>query len=125
MKTTRAIVPPEKQLCIFAREFRGTRDEQQRASIARKYAHAVRQLINSKKWRRIPPLEDQLPDEWMPKDFFQHWSLTPPPTRIGKPTIILEGLEDVAILKALLRSDLLQECELQPAGGQPNLATAA
>ncbi len=82
MKTKReSNVPPEKQLCILAREFRGTRDTQQRVEIARKYAHAVRQLIDSKKWRRIPPLEDQLPDECMPKAFFEHWSLTPPPTR--------------------------------------------
>jgi hypothetical protein len=75
---------PEKQLSILAREFRGTRDQQQRAVIAEKYAHAVGQLIASKKWKRIPPLEDQLPDEWMPKDFFQHWSLTPPATQISK-----------------------------------------
>jgi hypothetical protein len=61
----------------------------------------------------------------MPKAFFQHWSLTPPPTRIGKPTILLEGMEDVAIVKALLRSDLLEDCELQPAGGKPKLAAVA
>jgi hypothetical protein len=126
MKTTReSKVPPEKQLCILAREFRGTRDERQRAAIARRYAHAVRQLIEGKKWKRIPSMEDQLPDEWMPKAFFQHWSLIPPPTRIGKPTILLEGAEDVAVLKSLLRSDLLEDCDLQAAGGQPNLAAAA
>jgi hypothetical protein len=118
-------VPPEKRLCILAREFRGTRDEEQRGSIARKYAHAVRQLIDSKKWRRIPPLEDQLPGEWMPRAFFQHWSLTPPQTRIGRPTILLEGMQDVAILKALLPSDLLEDCDLQPVGGKRDLAAAA
>jgi hypothetical protein len=79
MKTPReAKVPPEKQLCILAREFRGTRDEQQRAAIAGEYAQAVKQLIASNKWKRIPPLEDQLPDEWMPEAFFEFWSLRPP-----------------------------------------------
>jgi hypothetical protein len=85
MKPTRdSKVPPEKQLCILAREFRGTRDERERASIASKYAQAVVQLISSKKWRRIPTLEDQLPDEWMPEEFFEYWSLRPPIRRAGR-----------------------------------------
>ena len=77
-------VPPEKRLCMLAREFRGTRDERERASIASKYAKAVLQLIGSKKWRRIPTLEDQLPDEWMPAEFFRYWSLRPPIRRAGR-----------------------------------------
>jgi hypothetical protein len=77
-------VRPEKQLCILAREFRATRDEQERAAIAGKYAEAVTQLINSKKWKRIPTLEDQLPDEWMPEQFFEFWSLRPPIRRTGR-----------------------------------------
>jgi hypothetical protein len=85
MKTPReSKVPPEKQLCILAREFRGTRDEQQRAFIAGEYAQAVKQLIDSNKWKKIPPLEDQLPDEWMPEAFFEFWSLTPPIRRSGR-----------------------------------------
>ena len=71
-------VLPEKQLCILAREFRGTRDERERAAIADKYAQAVSQLIDSKTWTRIPTLEDQLPDAWMPARFFEYWSLRPP-----------------------------------------------
>ena len=77
-------VPAEKQLCILAREFRGTRDERERACNADKYAQAVRELIGSKMWRRIPALEDQLPDEWMPEGFFKYWSLRPPLRRAGR-----------------------------------------
>jgi hypothetical protein len=71
-------VPPEKQLRILAREFRSTRDGHRRAAIAGEYAEAVKQLIDSNRWKRIPPLEDQLPDEWMPETFFAFWSLSPP-----------------------------------------------
>jgi hypothetical protein len=82
MKATRdSKARPEKQLCILAREFRNTRDKQERAAIAGKYAEAVRQLIRSKKKWKIPALEDQLPDEWMPEEFFAHWSLRPPTRR--------------------------------------------
>ena len=77
-------VPPEKQLCILAREFRGTRDKQKRESIAGQYAEAVGQLISSKKWKRIPALEDQLPDEWMPEEFFSFWSLQSPARPAGR-----------------------------------------
>jgi hypothetical protein len=67
-------VPPAKRLCLLARDFRGTRDEKERAFIAESYAEAVEQLIKSDKWKRIPMLEDQLPDEWMPKQF---WLMSP------------------------------------------------
>ncbi len=77
-------VPPEKQLRILAREFRCTRDEQKRMSIACQYAQAVKELIASHKWKRIPLLEDQLPDEWMPEAFFEFWSLSPPIRRAGR-----------------------------------------
>lgn len=80
----RSKVPAEKRLCILAREFRGTRNKQERASIAERYAEAVVQLINSKKWKRIPTLEDQLPDEWMPEQFFTFWSLQPPVRRASR-----------------------------------------
>jgi hypothetical protein len=76
--------PPAKQLGILAMQFRGTRDEEERNSISRAYSQAVDQLIASKKWRLIPPLEDQLPDEWMPDAFFEHWSLRPPLRRAGR-----------------------------------------
>jgi hypothetical protein len=74
-------VPPAKQLGILAMQFRGTRDEAERTCIAQAYSQAVAELIASNKWRSIPPLEDQLPDEWMPEAFFEYWSLSPPPRR--------------------------------------------
>jgi hypothetical protein len=77
-------VAPLRQLGILAMQFRGTRDEERRAGIAKAYEQAVTELIESKKWRGMPPLEDQLPDEWMPKAFFTFWSLRPPPRRIGQ-----------------------------------------
>lgn len=74
----------EKHLSILAGQFRGTRDERERAAIAKEYADAVTQLINGKKWKRIPTLEDQLPDEWMPRQFFEFWSLQPPVRRTSR-----------------------------------------
>jgi hypothetical protein len=74
-------VSPLKQLGILAMQFRGTRNESERIAIARAYSQAVSDLIASKKWRSIPPLEDQLPDEWMPKKFFEYWSLGSSPRR--------------------------------------------
>jgi hypothetical protein len=74
-------VPPAKQLGILAMQFRRTRDEAERDSIAKVYSQAVTQLIDGKKWRKIPPLEDQLPDEWMPAAFFDFWSLRRPMRR--------------------------------------------
>jgi len=77
-------VSPAKQLGILAMQFRGTRDEAERTSIAQAYSRAVAELIAGKKWRRIPPLEDQLPDEWMPENFFEYWSLCPPSRRADR-----------------------------------------
>ena len=54
------------------------------AAIAESYAEAVMQLINSEKWKRIPIIDDQLPDEWMPEQFFTFWSLQPPVRRAGR-----------------------------------------
>jgi hypothetical protein len=68
-------VRPEEMLGILAAKFRGTRDEAKRDAIAEDYSRAVTQLIKSGKWRRIPPLEDQLPDERLPEAFFQHWDI--------------------------------------------------
>jgi hypothetical protein len=77
-------IPPAKMLGILAMQFRGTRDAAERASIAQAYFQAVGELIASNKWRRIPPLEHQHPDEWMPEAFFEHWSLSPPPQRVQR-----------------------------------------
>jgi hypothetical protein len=58
MKTRQeATVPPEKLLCILAREFRGTSDEQQRMAIAGEYAKAVNRIIRDKKGEEIPLLK--------------------------------------------------------------------
>lgn len=56
-------------------QFRGTRDEAERKAIAQAYANTVARLVRSKTWREMPAFEDQLPDEWMPKQFFTFWSL--------------------------------------------------
>ncbi len=64
-------------------QFRGTRDDTERLSIKEEYARTVKKLINSKNWNEIPPLEDQLPDEDMPEEFFQYWSLTLPTRATG------------------------------------------
>jgi hypothetical protein len=77
-------VPPAKRLGILAMQFRGTRDNAERASISEAYTQTVNELIESKKWKRMPPLEDQLPDQWMPEAFFAYWSLSLPPRRIGE-----------------------------------------
>ena len=52
----------------------GTRDSGQRQAIAKLYAKTVKKLVKSKCWNEMPPPEDQLPDDFMPKDFFQYWS---------------------------------------------------
>jgi hypothetical protein len=69
---------------MLAMQFRGTRDEAKRNYIAQEYSEAVAELIESKKWQSIPPLEDQLPDEWMPEAFFSYWSLRPPMRQTGQ-----------------------------------------
>ena len=74
-------IPATRKLGMLAMQFRGTRDEAERTSIAQEYSQVVAELIDSKRWRSIPPLEDQLPDEWMPVSFFEYWSLSPPPRR--------------------------------------------
>jgi len=56
-------VPPAKMLGVQAAQFRGTRDESQRAEIVEAYWQVVTELIKGGKWRKIPALEDQLPDE--------------------------------------------------------------
>lgn len=126
MKTTSdAKGSPETLLRVLAREFRGTRDVQQRTSIAQRYSQAVHRLIGSKKWQSIPPLEDQLPDEWMPAEFFEHWSLRIPPRRTANTAVIVEGKEDIAILRKVLPADVLEACEFQSANGTRKLVSHA
>jgi hypothetical protein len=70
--------PIDRQLGVLAMKFRSTRDGSERAAIAQSHATAVNRLIGSGKWREIPSLEDQLPDDWMPAVFFDFWSLGKP-----------------------------------------------
>ncbi len=64
----------EAHLGELAMKFRGTRDDSERQSIAAEYASTVERLINSGAWDEMPPPEDQLPDDFMPKEFFDYWS---------------------------------------------------
>jgi hypothetical protein len=64
----------EACLGILAMTFRGTRDAAQRRVIAGQYADTVRRLIKSGKWTEMPAPEDQLPDDDMPREFFEFWS---------------------------------------------------
>jgi len=59
----------------LAMRFRHDRDLNERSIVADEYADEVRRLISSGKWDEIPAMEDQLPDEYMPKEFFKFWSI--------------------------------------------------
>jgi hypothetical protein len=74
-RTPKGKIPPQKLLGILAMRFRGTRDGAERRLIAQEYADVVARLVKSRKWREIPALEDQLPDDWMPEQFFEFWAL--------------------------------------------------
>jgi hypothetical protein len=60
-------------LGILAMKFRGTRRDAERRDIARDYCQTVERLIKSGSWHDMPAPEDQLPDDWMPKAFFDYW----------------------------------------------------
>lgn len=47
---------------------------QSTAAIVKEYAKAVKKLIKRGTWNEMPPPEDQLPDECMPKEFFEYWA---------------------------------------------------
>jgi hypothetical protein len=55
-------------------QFRGTRENDERRTIATEYADTVERLVKSGGWHEMPPPEDQLPDDWMPQAFFAYWS---------------------------------------------------
>ncbi len=63
----------EEILAELAMKFRSTRGESERQAISRDYSDAVDRLISSGRWKELPALEDQLPDAWMPKSFFEFW----------------------------------------------------
>ena len=64
----------EERLGELAMKFRGTRRDADRRAIAADYSQTVEQLIQSGRWQEMPAPEDQLPDAWMPKAFFEYWS---------------------------------------------------
>jgi hypothetical protein len=72
-------IPPslaqdEERLGGLAMKFRGTRREAERREIAEDYSQTVERLIRSGRWNEMPPPEDQLPNDWMPRAFFEYWS---------------------------------------------------
>jgi hypothetical protein len=71
-------IPPSvaqdtEHLGVLAMKFRSTRHDAERRDIAKEYSETVERLINSSGWQEIPAPEDQLPDDWMPKAFFDYW----------------------------------------------------
>ncbi len=76
-------VPPETMLGILAMRFRGTRDEGERDAITQEYAAVVTRLIESGKWRAMPTFENQLPDERLPRAFFDYWEIPCPHEQNG------------------------------------------
>ena len=79
------IAQDEERLGGLALKFRGTRRDAERRDIAKDYSQTVERLIHSGRWHEMPPLEDQLPDDWMPPEFFDYWSRPQPPTPGKKP----------------------------------------
>jgi hypothetical protein len=72
-------IPPnvaqdEERLGGLAMKFRGTRHDAERRDIAQDYSETVDRLIHCGTWHEMPPLEDQLPDDWMPRAFFEYWT---------------------------------------------------
>jgi hypothetical protein len=63
----------EDHLGRLAMTFRATRKDSERQAIATDYAQTVDRLIRTGHWHAIPSPEDQLPDAWMPRAFFQYW----------------------------------------------------
>ncbi|MEX1231218.1 MAG: hypothetical protein WEB58_13315 [Planctomycetaceae bacterium] len=64
----------QEHLGELAMQFRGTRDPSARRNIADDYSRTVGKLIKRGSWKEMPALEDQLPQQWMPKQFFDYWS---------------------------------------------------
>jgi hypothetical protein len=64
----------EALLGALAMTFRGTRDSTKRKAIAKQYAKTVKKLVDGGCWKEMPAPEDQLPDNFMPKGFFEYWS---------------------------------------------------
>jgi hypothetical protein len=70
-------------LSILAMRFRGTHDEGERDAITQEYAAVVTRLIESGKWKVMPTFENQLPDERLPRAFFDYWQIPCPDDQNG------------------------------------------
>jgi hypothetical protein len=66
-------ITDEERLGVLAMQFRGTRCDSERQDIAREYIQTVHRLIQGGHWSEMPGPEDQLPDDWMPREFFDYW----------------------------------------------------
>ena len=66
-------ITDEERLGALAMQFRGTRRDSERQEIAREYTRTVHRLIQGGHWDEMPSPEDQLPDDWMPREFFDYW----------------------------------------------------
>jgi hypothetical protein len=76
-------ISPETLLGILAMRFRSTRDEGERDAITQEYAAVVSRLVESGKWETMPTFESQLPDERLPKAFFDYWGIPCPHEQNG------------------------------------------
>lgn len=63
----------EERLADLAMQFRGTSAKGDRDEIAKEYSETVDRLIQTGVWNEMPPPEDQLPSDWMPRSFYRHW----------------------------------------------------
>jgi hypothetical protein len=66
--------PDEELLGQLAMQFRGARRDAERQAVARDYAEAVDRSVRSGVWQETPVPEEQPPDDWMPKAFFEYWT---------------------------------------------------
>ena len=74
------IIEDEDILGMLACQYRRNRDHGSRESIKAQYAEVVDRLIKSGTWNEVPSFEDQLPDEAMPKAFWNYWFSEPDKT---------------------------------------------
>ncbi|RDJ35581.1 MAG: hypothetical protein DWQ19_12250 [Crenarchaeota archaeon] len=66
--------PREWYLEQISYDFNHTTDENERTKLVEYYAHYVRELIATGLWLTIPPIDARLPDNYMPKEFFEYWN---------------------------------------------------
>jgi hypothetical protein len=73
--------------------------------------------------------EEMLPNHQMPEAFYVYWSIPSPrdyaPSQRTKPTLFVEGKNDVAILRTILPPRVIDASKMRPAGGHHILVTEA